>query len=159
MKLGRLLRNARQRIGRKLAGDPAKGYYEAARPSPYHKRRGVSETADTATRGAVENLRAEARYLEQNYDLISGGLDVFVDAVIGRGLIPRPMIKSVDGTLHEDVNKEVARLFKDWMRKPEVTGEHTYVELQRLAARGWARDGEAFSQRLTGFVPSLDHLT
>mgnify|MGYP000014265851 CR=1 FL=1 len=159
MNLKRSLYRARKLIGRKLAGDPVKGYYEAARPSPYHKRRGVSETADSATRGAIESLRAEARYLEQNYDLVSGGLDVFVNAIIGRGLIPRALVRSLDGKLHKESNVQIAALFKDWMLKPEVTGEHTYQEVQRLTARAWARDGEMFSQRLIGFVPSLDHLT
>lgn len=160
MTLAKQFKKARKTIGRMVAGDPAQGYYEGARPSPHHKRRGVSETADAATRGAVEGLRAEARFLENNYDLVSGGLDVFVNAIIARGLIPRPMVRQLaTGDLHDGANKELTRLFKDWMLKPEVTGEHTYQEVQRLTARAWARDGEMFSQRLIGFVPTLDHLT
>ena len=58
----------------------ARAFYEGAVPSKHHKRNHRNrESADKANRGAVENLRSEARHLEQNYDLAATVLDVLVN--------------------------------------------------------------------------------
>jgi len=157
--IGRRLRRALGAIGRRLDRRATQAYFKGARASQHHVRRGMAESPDGATRGSIEKLRNEARHLEQNYDLVSGALDVFVDNVVGLGLRPRPMVRSVDGTLHEELNSRLTRLFADWAKRPEVTGEYSYNEVQRIMCRTWARDGEAFAQRLSGFVPGLDHQT
>mgnify|MGYP002142384353 FL=1 len=50
-------------------------------------------------------------------------------------------------------------LFIDWCRQPEVTGEQQWTQLQRLACRGWLRDGEVLAQHIEGTRPDLDHGT
>jgi lambda family phage portal protein len=135
------------------------GYYEAAKSSRLHKSRGGSGNPDESTRLAADKLRDQARHLEENYDIAKGVLDVLVDNVVGTGIIPEPMAQTPDGKLHKDFNSELLSLWKDWIRKPEVTHELDYYSAQRLAARSWFRDGELFIQHLRGNVRGLDHGT
>jgi lambda family phage portal protein len=69
------------------------------------------------------------------------------------------MIKDASGNLLDDVNDQVSKLWADWSKRPEVTWEHDFAKVERLAARAWFRDGETFAQLLSGNVPSLDHGT
>lgn len=135
------------------------GYYEAAKSSRLHKSRGPSGSPDESTRLAADKLRDDARHLEENYDIAKGVLDVLVDNVIGTGIVPEPQVQDTEGKLHREFNAELLKLHKDWIRTPEVTHELDYYSSQRLTARSWFRDGEMFTQHLSGPVRGLDHGT
>ena len=56
----------------RLAAREAIRAYEAARPSRTHKAKGEPHSADLAVQLAGKTLREQARYLDENHDLVTG---------------------------------------------------------------------------------------
>jgi lambda family phage portal protein len=135
------------------------GAYEAADPSRLRKARTDKRSANAQNEKAAENLRTMARSLEQNLDIAKGALDTLVANVIGTGIAPEPQIELASGEPAEEINRELLRLWDDWIYSPEVTRQFDYYSLQRTLARSWFRDGEVFAQRIIGNVAGLDHNT
>lgn len=135
-------------------------YYEAAQPTTLRKQRKATGSADSEIRRAGHSLREQARHLEQNHDLARGVLAILVNNVVGPtgiGIEPQPRTRS--GEIHEDFSRAIEALFRDWMRRPEVTWRHPWSSAQRLAARTWFRDGEVLCQTFSGELQTLDHGT
>ncbi len=145
-----------KRIQARLA---IKSFYEAAKTSRLHKTRRDIRDADGVNENALVSLRTQARHLAENLDIAKGILDVMVDNVVGQGLRPEPMVKTLDGELAKEVNDAILALWKDWITSPEVTFELDYYSAQRLQALTWFRDGECLTQLLSGNVIGLDHGT
>ncbi|MDD0936660.1 phage portal protein, partial [Xylella fastidiosa subsp. multiplex] len=57
----------------------------------------------------------------------------------------------------ESLVDAILPLYQAWSKRPEVTWMHDWSSVQRLLARTWLRDGEAFVQELRGFLPTLQH--
>lgn len=133
--------------------------YEAAEPSRLRRGRQDARSANNQNERAAVPLRLMARNLEQNSDIAKGALDVLVANIVGTGIAPEPQIEFADGTPAEEINRELLRLWDDWIYSPEVTRQFDYYSLQRTLVRSWLRDGEVFAQRLVGTVPGLDHNT
>jgi lambda family phage portal protein len=145
---------------KRLAARRALAYYEAAKPSHLRKfyRDGMSPDR-LVSQGAVPT-RAQIRHLTRNHDLARGALRVLVNNVIGpSGIGVEFQPRRADGSIHKDYAAQLAEAYRDWQRKPEVTHRHHFSRCQRLAGATWFRDGEAFSQLLSGAVPGLDHGT
>lgn len=104
---------------------------------------------------AGTSLRSQARYSEENYDLTRSILDVLNARVVGRGLTVEPQVLTLGGELHEDVNDQIERLVKRFARAPEVTGQLSMAQCERLMLRSWLRDGEVFCQHVSGIVPDI----
>jgi lambda family phage portal protein len=136
-----------------------KAFYESAQTGRLHKKRTDVRDADGVNQNAIVTNRTQARHLEENHDLAKGALDVLVDNVIGQGLRPEPMVKTIDGDLSTETNAAILELWRDWIKRPEVTWELDYYSVQRLQARTWFRDGECLTQLLSGNVTALDHGT
>ena len=135
-------------------------YYEAARSDRLRKGRRETASGNDSVARAGTALRQLARHLEQNYDLALGVLNTLVNNIVGpAGIGVEPQPRRADGTIDEDLARQILELYRDWAKKPEVTGRHDWPSAQRLLARSWMRDGEVFSQMLTGLVPGLDHRT
>ncbi len=103
-------------------------------------------------------LRNQARHLDRNHDIVSGGLSTLVQNIVGPtgiNIVPAP--RDADGNVVEAVVDQIAPLLQAWAKRPEVTWMHDWPSVQRLQARTWLRDGEAFAQELRGFVPFLEH--
>ena len=103
-------------------------------------------------------LRNQARHLDRNHDIVSGGLSTLVQNIIGPSginIVPSP--RDADGNVDEVVVDQIQPLLQAWAKRPEVTWMHDWPSVQRLLARTWLRDGEAFAQELRGFVPFLEH--
>lgn len=135
-------------------------YYEAAKPSTYHKQRREPGSGDTAVLRAGASLREQARHLEQNHDLARGALNILVANIVGQngiGIEPHPRTRG--GQIHDDLARRIEDLLRHWARRPEVTREHNWAATQRLACRTWLRDGEGLAQLLDGTAPALDHGT
>ncbi|WCF27733.1 phage portal protein [Xylella fastidiosa] len=132
--------------------------YEAAEKT--HLRQasrdfGSGNTIVTMTGAALRN---QARHLDRNHDIISGGLSTLVQNIIGPSginIVPTP--RDVDGNLVESLVDAILPLYHAWSKRPEVTWMHDWPSVQRLLARTWLRDGEAFVQELRGFLPTLQH--
>lgn len=131
--------------------------YEAAQPSRLHKKRTDARDADGVNNGAQRPLRLQARHLDENYDIATGILDALENNIVGTALWPEPMQLAADGTLHEQANEDLSRLFRRWARAPDTTGELDWNTLLRLVVRSWLRDGEMFTQYLEGRVSGYRH--
>ena len=135
----------------------AKRLYEAAKSSQYHRIVSSSRSPDGVMDAARGKIRDWARYLDENHDLAIGILDELVNKIIGTGLVVEPMVRNSDGSLAQDTNAALRRLWEQWQRRPEVTGELPGAEVDRLLCRTWLRDGEALVQHVEG--GRLQHLT
>jgi len=132
--------------------------YEAAEVTHLrrHSREMGSGNAIVSMTGTA--LRNQARHLDRNHDIISGGLSTLVQNIIGPSginIVPTP--RDAAGNVVESVVDQIMPLYQAWAKRPEVTWMHDWPSVQRLLARTWLRDGEAFAQELRGFVPYLEH--
>ena len=138
----------------------ALAFYEGAKPTKQRMRRTDNSAPNTLVGNSAAALRAHARYLERNHDLSRGALRVLVNNVVGpSGIGIEPQPRRADGTIHAEYARQLREAYRDWQRKPEVTGKYRWPLAQRLMAYTWLRDGEAFAQQLAGPVPFLDHGT
>lgn len=134
--------------------------YEAAKPSRLRKTRPDNSSGDALTSVAGAALRGYARQLEQNYDVAEGVLKVLINNTIGpTGISREPMPRTITGEIHAEFARQLLMLWQDFALAPEVTGEHDYAGMERLAARAWFRDGELLAQVLEGRIANLDHGT
>lgn len=146
-------------LKRAMARRGLRAYYEAAEPNKHHHWRTDRRSANAINERGMLPIRTQARHLEENYDLGSGVLDVLVSNAIGTGIQPEPQVMLLNGDPAEDVNRKLLKLYDDWIHSCEVTRQHGYYGWQRVMARTWFRDGEAFAQRILGNVPGLEHGT
>lgn len=141
-----------------IHGTKVQAHYEGARPSPQRKFRRDGRSADQLVAQGGEALRNQMRYLERNHDLVEGSISTMVNNIVGpQGITPEFQPLRADGTVHEEYAAELTEGWKLFARRPEVTWVHDMSQCQRLVARSWIRDGEAFAQRLMGPVPTLQH--
>lgn len=135
-------------------------YYDATKTSRLRRDRTQDGTGDQTTAMHAGKLRAHARYLERNHDLARGALDRLVQNVVGpQGIAIEPQPRNMNGEILDGLAREILILFRDWAKRPEVTWQHDWPSMQRMLARAWLRDGDAFAQRLLGKVAGLDHGT
>lgn len=123
--------------------------YDAIRYSPYRQRRGSQASGDAVMQAAKGGLREYARWLDENHDLATGVLDDLVANIIGQGAGVEPIVRDKKGNLLDDVNASIKELWQLWWESPEVTGELSGPDLERILCRSWLRDGEVFVQHVT----------
>ncbi|MCV9197209.1 phage portal protein, partial [Escherichia coli] len=100
--------------------------------------------------------REQARYLDNNHDLVIGVFDKLEERVVGKnGIIvePHPVLRN--GAIARDLAAEIRTRWSEWSVSPEVTGQFTRPMLERLMLRTWLRDGEVFAQMVSGRINSL----
>lgn len=135
-------------------------YYEAAKPDRLRKGRRATGSANDDVLRAGSTLREIARHLEQNYDLALGVLNTLVANIAGpNGVGIEPQPRNADGSINDDLARQILDLWKDWQTCPEVTRQHDWPSAQRLMVRSWMRDGEVFAQTVAGTMVTLDHGT
>lgn len=135
-------------------------YFEAARPDRQRKGRRATGSVNDDVLRAGSTLREVARHLEQNYDLALGVLNTLVANIVGpNGIGIEPQPRNADGSINDELARQILDLYKDWQICPEVTRQHDWPSAQRLLARSWMRDGEVFSQMLAGNMTTLNHGT
>ena len=133
-------------------------YYEAAKPSRERKGRREMGSGNAAVLRAGGALRQTARHLEQNYDLALGVLNTLVANVVGaNGIDVEPQPRKADGTIDDLFAREILELYKAWSLSPEVTRQHDWASTQRLICRTWLRDGEEFTQMISGSAIGVGH--
>lgn len=132
--------------------------YEAAEATNLRKQQQDFGSGNNVVGMTGEALRNQARHLDRNHDIISGGLSSVVQNIIGAsGINVVPAPRDADGNVVESVVDQIMPLYQEWSKRPEVTWMHDWASAQRLLARTWLRDGEAFAQELRGPVPFLEH--
>lgn len=131
--------------------------YEAAIPTRLHKARRENRNANQLTQIGGQSLREQARWLDNNHDLVIGILDKMEERIVGgKGIIVEPQPLSLTGEIHADLAKQIRVAWSEWSIKPEVTGQYTRPMLERLLVRTWLRDGEVFAQLVKGNQKGLD---
>jgi lambda family phage portal protein len=134
--------------------------YEAARPSRTHKAKGEPHSADMAITLAGKSLREQARWLDENHDLVTGLFDRLEERVVGgQGIGVEPLPLTLAGDVHLEFAAQIKSGWAEWSLRPEASGELTRPQVERLVCRTWMRDGEALAQKLRGNIPSYKHLT
>lgn len=138
----------------------ARASYEAAQTSRVRKSRHRTESVNAVVQRDGPKLRAHIRWLEQNHDLARGAIRLLVNNTVGPvGVGVEPQPRRADGSIHTEYATALREAWTDWQRQPEVTGRFSWSKTQRMIARAWFRDGEAFVQELVGAVPFLNHGT
>lgn len=122
--------------------------YQAGRPTPYHLPAPPSLSPNAELRAASPQLRDWARHLAANSSVITAVLNSRVSGGIGAGLIYEPLVKDRAGNLLTDLNGQIRRVLDLWRRAPDVTGEMSGGELERLLWRCWDTDGEVFVRQV-----------
>lgn len=132
--------------------------YEAAEVTHLRRQARDSGSGNNVVSMTGATLRNQARHLDRNHDIISGGLSSVVQNIIGAsGINVVPTPRDNAGNVVEGVVDQIMPLYQEWCKRPEVTWMHNWASAQRLLARTWLRDGEAFAQELRGPLPFLEH--
>lgn len=104
-----------------------------------------SLSQDGELRGNLTNLRNRSRDLERNNEWVKGFLRSLENNVLGeKGVSLQVRSKEPNGTLDEVANNLIEAGWKQWGRRGncDVTGKHSWCDVQRLILRSIARDGE-----------------
>lgn len=131
--------------------------YEAAMPTRTHRAKRENRNANQVNQFGGRSVREQARWLDNNHDLVIGLLDKLEERIVGaRGIVvdPQPMLKS--GLLADDLSRQIRTAWAEWSVSPDVTGQFTRPVLERLMARTWLRDGEVFAQLVQGTAAGLN---
>ncbi len=96
-----------------------------------------NRSAEDTDRYSRDTVRARARDLERNSDLMNSVIGPFVRNVIGGGLILQA------GTPNPKLNNEIEKLWKVWCKKRncDVTGTQSLNQMLRMAVRRKKIDG------------------
>ncbi|MDM4094076.1 phage portal protein [Klebsiella oxytoca] len=130
--------------------------FEAAIPTRTHKARREARSADQLSQMGAQSLKEQARFLDNNHDIVIGVFDKLEERVIGRnGISVEPMPLTKSGHLSKKLAKDIRRKWAEWSVTPEVTGQFTRPMLERLMLRSWLRDGEVFAQMVSGRAQGL----
>ncbi|PCJ12483.1 MAG: phage portal protein [Gammaproteobacteria bacterium] len=140
----------------RLKGRAILAAYEANKPTRLRKIKRESRGPDTVVGEGARGLREQARFYDENHDLVTGILDILVARTVGpNGILVEPMVRDADGKLHKQFNRELLDGFNEWYERPEVTGELSGAVCEQLVARTWFRDGEQMTQMVRGSKPGL----
>lgn len=146
---------------RRLQARSVLARYEAARPS---KQRGKASkdnsTAETHVARDAATIRAIAREMERDHDVVRGALSQLSSVIVGdAGVNVEPLPRTADDSIHDEFARDLLRLYADWQRRPEVTHTMDWAMVQDLVCRAWLRDGEVFAQAIEGPAAGLNHGT
>lgn len=112
----------------------------------------LNESAEYTDRYSRDTVRARARDLERNSDMMNSIIGPFVRNVVGKGLILQA------STPNSELNEEIESLWRKWCRKKncDVTGTQSLTQMLRMAVRRKKVDGGVlFVKRYTsgGILP------
>ena len=97
----------------------------------------INQSAETTDRYSRDVVRARARDLERNSDVMASVISPFIRNVVGKGLILQAE------TENQELNKEIEKLWKVWTKKRncDVTGTQSLNQMLRMAVRRKKVDG------------------
>lgn len=148
-----------QRIKNKIIAEKMLGY-DAAKPGRTRKMKVDNRNGDSAIYGSAESIRGQARYLDENHDIVVGLLDKLEQKVVGpKGIAVEPMPFTVAGEKHEEFAQELSRFFEKLSMAPDTTGTLTRGQVEQMVCRTWLRDGECFGKYIEGNVANFKHNT
>ena len=97
----------------------------------------INQSAETTDRYSRDVVRARARDLERNSDVMTSVISPFIRNVVGKGLI----LQAETG--NAELNKDIEKLWKVWTKKRncDVTGTQSLNQILRMAVRRKKVDG------------------
>ena len=97
----------------------------------------INQSAEYTDRYSRDTVRARARDMERNSDIMASVISPFIRNVVGKGVI----LQAETG--NADLNKEIERLWKVWTKKRncDVTGTQSLNQILRMAVRRKKVDG------------------
>lgn len=112
----------------------------------------MNESAEMTDRGSRDIIRARARDLERNSDMMNSVISAFKRNVVGGGY----RMQATTG--NPDLNTQIEAAWKKWCKKQncDVTGQQSFNQIIRMAvARKKIDGGILFVKRYTkeGFLP------
>lgn len=143
---------ARHRLESRLA---LAAYDAAKRDRERGPNRGTRGSADDDLLPDLSQLRANARTAVRDDGTAAALLEVFVENVVGKGIVPQALIEAGEETgFSEQEARDWAaaaeRVFWRWgwlTRSADATGLETFAGLQRQACTELIRDGEFLVHR------------
>ena len=123
--------------------------------------RAHNESAEITDRYSRDVVRARARDLERNSDILQAVVLAYKRNVVGKGFTLRAR------TGDDDLNRKIEKLWRQWCkaRNCDVTGEQSFTEILRMAVERKKVDGGIlflFRHTSGGVVPfkllSLIHI-
>lgn len=107
----------------------------------------LPQPTNWVVRSSLRALRARSREQWENNPYVKRFADLMASNVIGhKGIVAHPIVKMPDGTLDDAVNSLIYDAFMDWGgdRHCDAARTQSWAEMQRLAIKTVAIDGEAF---------------
>lgn len=133
--------------------------YQAAQVTRTHKPKRNGRSADHSLQRDGRSMREQCRALEEDHDIVTGMYDRMEERVVGGpGISVEPLPLDYAGNVHADFAATIKAAWSEWSLSPEVSGELTRPQMERLVCRTWLRDGEALAQMIMGNVPGYQHL-
>lgn len=117
--------------------------YDAAMTDRLHEGwRAVNDAAENEQSATRDVLRARARDLERNSDIINAALSAFERNVVSTGIVVQPAVMTADGVTEEEaLNRAIEAAWWEWQTKCDVTGSYSFEDIQRMALRRRIVDG------------------
>ncbi len=125
--------------------------YEAVKTTRTHKARRENRTADQLSQYGAVSLREQARYLDNNHDLVIGVFDKLEERVVGKnGIIvePHPVLRN--GAIARDLAAEIRTRWSEWSVSPEVPGRFTPPGRDPWGWATWRAGGGGFARWVSG---------
>lgn len=107
----------------------------------------LPQPTNWVVRSSLRALRARSREQWENNPYVKRFADLMASNIVGhKGILSHPIVKMPDGTLDDKVNGLIYDAFMDWGCDRHCDAGHTqsWAEMQRLAVKTMAIDGEAF---------------
>lgn len=119
-------------------GEILKKNYDAGSYSRLnHNWRVYNDSAERTDQPYRETVRARARDMERNSDMLNSVVSAFVRNVYGRGYKLRPQ------TQNPELNDQILKCWRIWTKKQncDVTGQQSFGQMMRMAVRRKKVDG------------------
>jgi len=141
------LRRCLRQVSRQAWRDALR-HYDAGDDSRLNANwRAINTSAEQTDRYSRDTVRARARDLERNSDMLNGVMGAFVRNVVGGGFT----LQAETGK--PELNHEIEKLWVQWCKKRncDVTGTQSLSQMLRMAVRRKKVDGGMlFVKRYTG---------
>lgn len=111
----------------------------------------TNKTADEELRVSLNRIRARARELTRNNDYARKYMEMVKTNVIGsKGIVMQSKAKRADGSFDALDNQLMEDRWKAWGKRENctVTGNLTWLDVQRLVIESVARDGEILIRKV-----------
>ncbi|RPF41905.1 lambda family phage portal protein [Hydrogenoanaerobacterium saccharovorans] len=103
----------------------------------------LNGTAETMNRAERDIVRARARDLERNSDMLPAEILALERNVVGTGIVLQAKIAGDDSGEDEELNSRIEELWKLWCRPEncDITGRMSFSEMQQMVVRRRFVDG------------------